>query len=421
MAGPDDRSYRALLAVPGLARVLTAMLVARVAAAMLAVTLVLFALDEYDSPAIAGAAAALSLFPGLVAAPVVGALLDRLGRLRLIRVDYAATAAALLAISAFALADALAAGVFLAIVVVFGLTQMFSDVGLRSLFPSLVPNHLWERLNAADSNGYLVAWILGPPLAATLTATLGGEAAFLVVAALFVVALVALRGVGEPPSEPDSGAGLWRQAAEGLRYVWHNATLRGMGVSVATTNISWGIALVLVPVIIVDGLGAPTPLVGVAFTLSGVVGVASAFAFGRLDTRGRELTLLVLAPAVIAVAALLLLPPASSTTMAVGVVWVLVSMAVLGFASGMWDIGIFTIRQRRTEPRLMSRAFAISMGFNQTGVPIGSALAGFLAEQSLTAAATVSVVAAALGSVLAAALVPRKDPADVDGGRPVSA
>src|SRR4051794_2209964 len=101
------------------------MLLSRVAAAMLSVALVLFALDEYDSPEVAGAAAFFSLFPGLIAAPVVGALLDRVGRLPLIRADYVVTAASLVAISILSLASALPAAVLLVIVCLFGVTFMF--------------------------------------------------------------------------------------------------------------------------------------------------------------------------------------------------------------------------------------------------------------------------------------------------------
>ncbi len=412
---PPDRSYRALLAVPGLAQVLAAMLLARVAAAMLSVAIVLFALNEYDSPKLAGAAAFCSLFPGLVAAPVVGALLDSVGRLPLIRADYVVTTGALVAISLLSSASALPASAFLAIVCLFGVTYMFSDAGMRSLFPGMVPHQLWERVNAADANGYLVAWILGPPLGAGLAGSFGGPVAFVVVAIAFVAATVLLVGVTEPARASTDGPGLASQAVEGLRYVWNNPTLRGLGISVAVTNISWGVATILVPVIVLNRLHAPAVVVGLAFTVSGVVGVASAFGFGMVDTRGREWSLLVAAMAGVGIAAILLLPAGRIVSTEVGVAWVLVSMAVLGFASGLWDIAIFTMRQRRTDPRLFGRAFAISMAFNQLGVPLGAAMAGWLAEASIGTATVVSIAAAFLGASMAALLVPRTDAADSGG------
>lgn len=411
-----ERSYRALLAVPGLARLLFAMAAGRIAAAMLSIALVLFALDVY-SARVAGAAAALALIPGLLAAPVIGALLDRWGRVRLIRLDYLVTAASLVVISLLSMSSALPATAFLAIVAVFGLTQMFSDAGVRALLPALTPGELWERANAADSTGYLVAWIVGPPVAATLVAVAGGETAFLAIAAVFALAATALGGVAERSTLSGSSRGLVAEALAGLRYAWTNTTLRGLGLSVAVTNISWGIGLIIVPVIVVDTLSAPEPVVGVAFTVSGVVGVASALLFGRLDTRGREWRLLLAAMAGVGLSAVLLLPGAQASSVGVGVTWVLLSMALLGFSSGLWDIALFTLRQRRTDPVLMGRAFAISMAMNQTGVPIGAAVAGWMAPISVESAIAVSAGVGLFGAVLAAVLVPMRDP--LDAGTPV--
>jgi hypothetical protein len=56
-----SRSYRALLAIPDLRRIVLAMQFARTAQTMTSVALVLFALAEYDSPALAGVVTAAGL------------------------------------------------------------------------------------------------------------------------------------------------------------------------------------------------------------------------------------------------------------------------------------------------------------------------------------------------------------------------
>jgi MFS family permease len=385
---------------------------------MLEIAVVLFALDEFDSPAVAGAAAFLAVFPGLIAAPVVGTLLDRFGRIRLICLDYLTMASALLAISALSLASSLTAGLYLAIVSVFGVTQMFSEAGLRSVLPRMVPGHLWERVNAVDSSSYLIAWIIGPPVAATLVGAAGGEVAFLVIAGFSVAAFVCLRSVREPTAGAAgrTRVGIGRQALEGLRYVARNATLRGLGISVCVSNLSWGMTTILVPVLVVDRFEAPHALVGLAFTASGVAGATSGLLYGQVDTRGTEVRMLVGAKAGLALSALLLLPAVLTTSSALGLTWVFLAMAVMGFSSGPWNIAIFTLRQRRTDPGLMGRAFAISMAFNWSGLPVGAAVAGSLADRSLlVATAVLSVAAACSGAVLAAVLVPRHDGATVSG------
>jgi hypothetical protein len=69
---------------------------------------------------------------------------------------------------------------------------------------------------------------------------------------------------------------------------------------------------------------------------------------------------------------------------------------------------MFSMRQRRTDPAWYGRAFAVSMGLNWAGQPIGSALSGPLIHVGLTVA---FLVAAAL-MLLAAGLVPWVIPAE---------
>src|SRR5688500_11523967 len=150
------------------------MQIARVAQSMVGVAIVLFTLDRFGSPAFAGLVTFASIFPGLLISPVAGALLDRHGRIRLVLLDYVVALIAMMVIGVLALADALPGPVLVAIAVVSSLTSILSHVGLRSLFPILVPEHLWERVNAVDSNGYVVATIIGPPIAAVMVGFLGG-------------------------------------------------------------------------------------------------------------------------------------------------------------------------------------------------------------------------------------------------------
>ena len=65
-----ERSYRALLAVPGLPRIILSMQLSRIAQSMVGVALVLFTLAEYRSPALTGLVTFASVFPGIVVAPI---------------------------------------------------------------------------------------------------------------------------------------------------------------------------------------------------------------------------------------------------------------------------------------------------------------------------------------------------------------
>ena len=121
-----DRSYRALLRVPSLGRILLGMALARIAQAMVAIGLVLFTLAEYGSPELAGLVTFASAFPGIAISPIAGVLLDRHGRIRLMIVDYLVAAAALALVAVLATLDALPAWLLVLIATVMSLTSIFS-------------------------------------------------------------------------------------------------------------------------------------------------------------------------------------------------------------------------------------------------------------------------------------------------------
>jgi MFS family permease len=85
-------------------------------------------------------------------------------------------------------------------------------------------------------------------------------------------------------------------------------------------------------------------------------------------------------------------------------------MAIQGLLNGPMDVALFTLRQRRTDPAWMGRAFAISMAMNFLGYPFGAAIGGALVGIGTGLAIAVAVVFTALGSLLAWALLPRTAP-----------
>jgi len=394
------------------------MMLARIAQAMTSVALVLFTLEQYHSPALTGVVTAASVLPGILVAPIAGALLDRHGRTHLVALDYAVALISLALIGGLALAGALPVPVLLLITLVSSLTAILSQTGLRSLFPLIVPERLWERVNAIDSNGYLVATIVGPPLAAGLVALFGGAVTLILIAVLYGVAAVAMIGAPDPDTSESSTGRLLADAWAGVRYTFGNATLRGLGLSISLLNLSGGMVTIVVPLVVLNRLGYSEIAVGLVFAASGLAGMVAALFAGRLDTRGREWGLLVVPMAGIAVADLLLLAGAGAQFAAVGLLLVVLSQVLGGVLNGPMDIGLFTIRQRRTDPAWMGRAFAVSMGLNFVGYPIGTALAGAIAAQSLEAAIIVGAVACLCAAVAAIVLIPRRAP---DARRPARA
>ena len=178
-------SYRALLRVHGFQRLALAMLLVRAGASMWQLALVLFVLQRFGSPSLAGISVFLAIAPGVVVSPIAGALLDRFGRVRLMVSDYAVSAAALAGIVVLAAVGAPLAPL-LVLVVVGSLMNPLGTSGSRSLFPLVVPSRLWDRANAVDSMFYMVTTVLGPPLAGAIVAFSSPETAIGATAVVFL-------------------------------------------------------------------------------------------------------------------------------------------------------------------------------------------------------------------------------------------
>ena len=92
-----------------------------------------------------------------------------------------------------------------------------------------------------------------------------------------------------------------------------------------------------------------------------------------------------------------------------GVAGIAVGLAVVGLLAGPIDVGLLTLRQRRTEPGLLGLVLAVSMSVNMAGFPTGTALGGTLAAWSLSAAFIAAAGASLLGALATVRLIPRED------------
>lgn len=370
----------------------------------MSIALVLFVLTRYHSPQLAGATAFFAILPGILVSPLAGALLDRRGRARFVVLDYLIAAFAVSLIAILSAVHALSPAVLLIIVGVSSLTNPLSSAGARSLFPILVPRRLWERANGLDSSGHVFATLVGAPLGGALVGSLGGEWALATAGAVFVAAALVMLRLPDPSTATETHGPIVRNAWLGLRYVVRNPTLRGLALTLSTLNLSWGILEIAIPVLVLGRLHQGPTTVGLMWGGLGAAGLVSALLAGRVPTLGRERQIM-LGGIVVNVLAMGSLP------FATGVPAVAIALIVLGAANGPFDISLFTLRQRRTEPAWFGRAFAVSMSINFVGTPIGSALAGPLISQSLDLALWAAVATAIVAGIFPMLTIPARDDA----------
>jgi MFS family permease len=397
-------TYRDVFAIPTFPRLAISVMLARTASQMMLLTLVLLVLQRFHSPSLAGITVFLSIAPGVALSPIAGALLDRHGRVRLITLDYLVGFVTLALIAGLDGSGRLTPWVLLPIVAVSSLTYSLSNSGARSLLPLIVPKRLWDRANALDSIAYALTMGAGPASAGALTAWAGPRLALTVTAAVFLVAAVMIVALPEPTVGIGSGPVL-ADAWAGLKYVLvHNAALRGIALVASMLNLGFGVLLVALPVMVLQRLHGDPALVGGLWAVYGLASVPAALIAGRINSEGRERLVMIVCDVVAGLAVAVLA--------FAGDVWVVAAMMLIaGLSNGPFDVSMFSMRQRRTDPAWYGRAFAVSMGLNWAGQPIGSAISGPLIHIGLT----VAFLTAAAFMLLAAGLVRWVIPAERAG------
>ncbi|HEX4171410.1 MAG TPA: MFS transporter [Acetobacteraceae bacterium] len=397
---PHLPSYRQLLATADIRMLLLTTLLSRLAGRMFALTIVLYGVTQVGSTELAGWLAFAAVAPGLLISPIAGSLIDSLGSAWAITVDLATSAVFAAALAAAAMVGCTNAAVLLALTGCFSLTSPLSFAGIRALLPRLVSQAALDRANALDTAINGLTDVAGPALAGLMVGFGRPSFALGMIAAIYAVAAGCIGQVRRPRGSLPRIASLLSQAWHGLRRVLGRPTLRGLALSYALYEVCWGMLIVIVPVFAAQhftaGMGAT--VAGLLWAGLGLVGGTTALVAGHLRAAGRERRLMAVG---MMVTALAVWPIAARF----GLTGLVVGLMLVGAAAGPIDVGVLTLRQRRTDPTELGRVVAISMSLNWSGGPIGSALAGLLVGWSLPGSLSVAAVASLLGA-WAVALIP---------------
>jgi MFS family permease len=395
-------SYLALLRRRGMPEVLLATCLSRLAGQMVTLAIILYTLDHFHDAALVGWVAFASLAPGLAVSPLAGALLDRIGVISAIAIDMAVSAILLFVLVAVSVEGAMSTPLMLLLVALFSLTSPLSASAVRVLIPKLVPPDGLDRANALDAGSYAVIGVVGPALTGVLFSFVGSHFCFLIIGVLYVFAAVSLWPLaGHPSLSRSQPAGtLVHEALAGVAHVFHHRSLRGLAVAYSLYQVSMGVLIVVVPISLTReiGVGAEAATGGL-FAVAGLAGGLGALVTGQLRTVNRERQFIALGALVTAAA---IFPLGASF----GLRGLVVAVVIVGFCAGPVDVGLLSLRQRRTEPRWLGRVLAVSMSLNLSGLPMGSALGGILIAHSATSAMAVAAVASIFAALATYMLVP---------------
>lgn len=360
----------------------------------------LVALGLTASPLQISLIAAATWLPWLVLGVAAGVIVDRVDR-RGVQIAALLGRAALLAALAIATALGwLSVPLLAGVVLLYGVTEVFADLGATAIVPQLVAS---SRLAAANgrvvgvqqvANSFLGAPIGGLMLVAGASAGFGMSAGL---AALAGVALLfGMRGDFRPRAAASERRGGWHDVGEGLVFLFGHAVLRPLVIAASVLNLA---STAYFAVFVLWAVG-PTSAIGLTaqqypFLLLGFAAgaVVGSLLAERVQRRWAELPTIL--TGLVASSVLLLVPvlwPDPWVTAA--------TLAVVGVANTVGNVVSQSMRQRLVPTVLQGRVSGASRALGFGLMPVGALAGGAIAETRglpVTFVAAVAVMMAACG------------------------
>lgn len=326
-----------------------------------------------DARLIAGVTVATFL-PWIVAGPVAGVIVDRYDRRGVMLVGQIGRA---LAIAALAVATSAGwaniLAVYLAAFAV-GIGETLVDSASQAAIPQLVDDHHLERANGRMTVAVTVFdQVVGAALGAYLFST-ASSLPFYVDAVTFALGagiLVTVRQSLRPERGEPTTVGT--EIREGCEFLLRHRLLRGLALTVATTNVALWIGLSVMVVLVVEEIGATEQVYGIVLAVGALGGVVGSLLAGRLAAAFTARRVLRVAHAPFVVASCLM---ALSTN-----AWmVAASFGLSSFALITYKVVSQALRQRVTPDGLLGRVVTTFRMFGLGGPVVGAPIGGIVTE-----------------------------------------
>ena len=189
-------------------------------------------LDLTGSAAAAGAVAAASLVPLLVASLFSGTLVDMWGRRRTALVADVLSGLSVALIPILSALDQLELAWLVVLTMLGAALDPAGATAREAMLPgaATAAGWSWDRANAVHEAIFGVAFLLGPGLGGLLVGLVGADNALIATAIGFALAVVLtwflrVQGAGKPPrsQRPER---VWAATVEGFKFVWSTRLLR---------------------------------------------------------------------------------------------------------------------------------------------------------------------------------------------------
>lgn len=334
---------------------------------------------ETGSATVLTTATLVGLLPQIVLGPLVGALIDRWSRHRILLVADAAIAAVSLALAALFWSGGATSALVLAALLLRAVGSGFHQPTMTASTSLMVPEEHLARIQGLNKTLEGGLFIFAAPLAALLLGAMPVAAILMldVVTAAFAIApLFAIR-VPQPEAHGGAaeGSSVAREVVAGLRYLWRWPGLSLLVAMGAVVNLFMAPASALLPLLVREHFGGGALRFGWIVSAFGVGTIAGGVVLGAWGGfRRRVVTsmcgLLGVAAAILTVG----LAPSSMYGLALGGMFAAGSMVV------MVNGPLQALMQAAVAPQYQGRVFALVQTVSLAAAPLGLTIAGPLAD-----------------------------------------
>lgn len=316
----------------------------------------------------------LQRLPWLLFGLLAGVVADRFDRRRIIMGVHTARAAVLTVLSATIAFDQVDTTVVLVAMFVLGTAETFADTTASTLLPMVIGRHDLGIGNARIMTGFVtVNQLAGPPLGAALFAA-GTVAPFIVQAGCMITSAVMVSRVVLPAHGVDrrTRSHIRREIAVGFRWLWGNAAVRTLALTIVTFNVTFGAAWSILVLYAMERLGTGEIGFALLTTATAVGGLVGTGIYGWLTAR---VSLGNIMRAGLIIETLTHAALAVTTT-----AWVaILIMFVFGAHGFVWATTSTSVRQRAVPTDLQGRVSSVYLIGVQGGIVLGSVVGGAIA------------------------------------------
>ncbi|GAA3212596.1 amino acid adenylation domain-containing protein [Dactylosporangium siamense] len=320
--------------------------------------------------------AVLGLVPGMLVAPIAGAVVDRYDRRTVMLVGDVAAGASQAVLLALALTGSLRVGHIYVLLVTLSVALTFQRLAFASAVPQLVPKRYLGHANGIVQLSFGAGQFLVPLAAAGLMATVGLRGVLLLDVASYVCAIAVVVAVRFPRTLAWARREtFWQEVVGGWRYSLGEGGLRPVLIFFAVLNLFMTpLFLLLSPLVLsfadLDAVARVSMAGGLGAILGGLL---MSFWGGPRRQRVRGMLLVVLLLAVFSA-----LPGLRTSEL-------LVAVGALGMSFGLTlTNGVYTtIVQVKVPQRFHGRVFAVNTVIAFSTIPIGYAVVGPLGSRLL--------------------------------------